>query len=433
METLLARIHRRRASSMKKLLTEVGAAAAALFLCTQLASADTLPVYDMSEWQGQKTEQQFKNVKSEVSGLIIRQQYGSNYIDKYASYNTSMADKVSVPYGQYAYARFISADDARQEAKDFYNRSDKNTKFYVLDFEENTVKYGTTQAAVQAWLDEMKSLTNKHVVFYSYRGFANQYVGQTLINKFDAYWLAAYQGAWPNPRNYDMWQNKDNQSSVAFATSLDSSLVDTNRKSVSWWFGSEAKTQNKKLNNDSRKQGFDIGQTVILKQSATKWYQPRVNIASYAKGQTYMIHDTQDLVLSKSNQAVLLYKGNVPMGWALAQDVQLTSSDVASQTTGTYTVKSGDSWWAIANRYGISMYTLTSMNGKSIYSTIYPGQVLKVSGSAATSSKVYYTVRKGDTVSGIASRYGVSISQIEYLSGLKNVNLIYVGETLRVK
>lgn len=419
---------------MKKLLTGVGAAAAALFLCVQLAAADTLPVYDMSEWQGQKTEQQFRNVKSEVSGLIIRQQYGSNYIDKYASYNTNMADKVGIPYGQYAYARFVSAADARQEAKDFYNRSDKNAKFYVLDFEENTVKYGTTQAAVQAWLDEMKSLTNKHIVFYSYRGFADQYVGQTLINKFDAYWLAAYQGAWPNPRNYDLWQNKDNQSSVAFATSLDSSLVDTNRKSVSWWFGSEAKSQNKKLNSDIRKQGFDVGQAVTLKQSATKWYQPRVGIASYAKGQAYTIHDTQDLVLSKSNQAVLLYKGNVPMGWALAQDVQLTSSNVSSQTVAnTYTVKSGDSWWAIANRYGISMYTLASLNGKSIYNTIYPGQVLKVSGSAATSSKVYYTVRKGDTVSKIASQYGVSVNQVRDLSSLKNVNLIYAGQSLRVK
>jgi LysM repeat protein len=191
--------------------------------------------------------------------------------------------------------------------------------------------------------------------------------------------------------------------------------------------------QNKKLNNDSRKQGFNVGQNVVLKQSATKWYQPRVGIASYAKGKIYTIKDTQDLVLSKSNQAVLLYKGSTPMGWALAQDVQLTNSNVSSQTTETYTVRYGDSWWAIANRYGINMYTLASLNGKSIYSTIYPGQVLKVSGSAATSSKIYYVVKKGDTVSGIASQYGVSVSQIESLTGLKNINLIYVGQSLRIK
>lgn len=46
---------------------------------------------------------------------------------------------------------------------------------------------------------------------------------------------------------------------------------------------------------------------------------------------------------------------------------------------GTYTVRAGDSWWSIANRYGLSMYTLASINGKSISSVIYPGQVLRLS------------------------------------------------------
>ncbi len=43
-----------------------------------------------------------------------------------------------------------------------------------------------------------------------------------------------------------------------------------------------------------------------------------------------------------------------------------------------YTVKSGDSWWTIAQRNGLSMTTLASQNGKSIYTTIYPGQRLVV-------------------------------------------------------
>ena len=43
-----------------------------------------------------------------------------------------------------------------------------------------------------------------------------------------------------------------------------------------------------------------------------------------------------------------------------------------------YTVKSGDSWWTIAQRNGLSMTTLASQNGKSIYTTIYPGQLLVV-------------------------------------------------------
>ncbi|KZU55089.1 GH25 family lysozyme [Lactiplantibacillus plantarum] len=43
-----------------------------------------------------------------------------------------------------------------------------------------------------------------------------------------------------------------------------------------------------------------------------------------------------------------------------------------------YTVKSGDSWWSIAQRNGLAMTTLASQNGKTIYTTIYPGQRLVV-------------------------------------------------------
>ncbi|QHS03597.1 GH25 family lysozyme [Pediococcus acidilactici] len=43
-----------------------------------------------------------------------------------------------------------------------------------------------------------------------------------------------------------------------------------------------------------------------------------------------------------------------------------------------YTVRYGDSWWTIAQRNGLSMTTLASQNGKTIYTTIYPGQRLVV-------------------------------------------------------
>ncbi|AUV72528.1 hypothetical protein C1940_08625 [Lactiplantibacillus plantarum subsp. plantarum] len=43
-----------------------------------------------------------------------------------------------------------------------------------------------------------------------------------------------------------------------------------------------------------------------------------------------------------------------------------------------YTVRYGDSWWAIAQRNGIGVYTLASRNGKSIYSAIYPGNQLQI-------------------------------------------------------
>ncbi|MCF1424497.1 LysM peptidoglycan-binding domain-containing protein [Lactiplantibacillus plantarum] len=43
-----------------------------------------------------------------------------------------------------------------------------------------------------------------------------------------------------------------------------------------------------------------------------------------------------------------------------------------------YTVKYGDSWWAIAQRNGLNVYTLATQNGKTIYSMIHPGNKLLI-------------------------------------------------------
>ena len=48
------------------------------------------------------------------------------------------------------------------------------------------------------------------------------------------------------------------------------------------------------------------------------------------------------------------------------------------QDTHNYTVKSGDSWWSIANKYGMDMTALATLNGKTISAVIHPGDVLRV-------------------------------------------------------
>lgn len=59
----------------------------------------------------------------------------------------------------------------------------------------------------------------------------------------------------------------------------------------------------------------------------------------------------------------------------------------AQSNTSTYTVRYGDSWWAIANRYGMNMYDLARINGRSINSVIYPGQVLKLRANTQTAQQ----------------------------------------------
>lgn len=59
-----------------------------------------------------------------------------------------------------------------------------------------------------------------------------------------------------------------------------------------------------------------------------------------------------------------------------------------SNQAATYTVKPGDSWWAIANRHGMNMYSLAQINGRSINSVIHPGDVLKLTAGNTTSHSV---------------------------------------------
>ena len=56
-----------------------------------------------------------------------------------------------------------------------------------------------------------------------------------------------------------------------------------------------------------------------------------------------------------------------------------------------------------------------------------------VNGKSGASSAQYYTVQSGDTLSGIAAKYGTSYQKVAQLNGISNPNVIYVGQRLRVK
>lgn len=103
--------------------------------------------------------------------------------------------------------------------------------------------------------------------------------------------------------------------------------------------------------------------------------------------------------------------------------------------TQTYTVRSGDTLSGIASMYGTSWQVLAQINNLSDPNLIYPGQVLKINGTAnkVQSGSGTYTVQPGDTLSGIAAKYGTSWQTLQRLNGIANPNLIYPGQTIRVK
>lgn len=113
-----------------------------------------------------------------------------------------------------------------------------------------------------------------------------------------------------------------------------------------------------------------------------------------------------------------------------------TSTGTANNGAQTYTVKSGDTLSAIAAKYGTTYQYLAQINGIANPNLIYPGQVLKVTGTASapqTSTSVVYTVKSGDTLSGIAAKYGTTYQHLASINGISNPNLIYPGQKIKIK
>lgn len=91
--------------------------------------------------------------------------------------------------------------------------------------------------------------------------------------------------------------------------------------------------------------------------------------------------------------------------------------------TNYYVVKKGDSLWSIANKYGITVNKLKELNNLSS-NMITVGQKLLIKDTSSSEDVgVYYTVKAGDTLYGIANKYGLSVDELKKINNLKSNNL----------
>ncbi|MFZ1710948.1 MAG: LysM peptidoglycan-binding domain-containing protein [Anaerolineae bacterium] len=111
----------------------------------------------------------------------------------------------------------------------------------------------------------------------------------------------------------------------------------------------------------------------------------------------------------------------------------------AGTTTGVYVVQPGDSLGAIAARYNTTVANLMALNGITNASRIIVGQRLRVNGSApaaggsaTTAGARVHVVARGDSLSAIAARYGITVSAVMAANGIRSANLIIVGQRLRI-
>jgi len=131
--------------------------------------------------------------------------------------------------------------------------------------------------------------------------------------------------------------------------------------------------------------------------------------------------------------------------WIPLSDAPATPTPTVVPTLGPtfeYIVQQGDSLTIIATRFGTTWQVLAQINGLNVTSVIYPGQRLLVPGSitptpapTATPSGpevVWYVVQPGDTLSVIASRFGITWQELAAANALNASSVIYPGQRLRI-
>lgn len=109
------------------------------------------------------------------------------------------------------------------------------------------------------------------------------------------------------------------------------------------------------------------------------------------------------------------------------------SSDTPNCTNNiTYIVQSGDTLSQIALDYNTTVAEIAYANNIKNVNLIYTGQTLHIPVSSCDMSHTLYVVKRGDTLWGISRRFGVSIAKIVMLNRIANPNLIYPGNILRL-
>ena len=126
------------------------------------------------------------------------------------------------------------------------------------------------------------------------------------------------------------------------------------------------------------------------------------------------------------------------------ESAQTPETNVTVSNTGYYTVKGGDTLSRIAGQFNTTVNNLASLNDIHNVNRIYVGQRLlvrqptteqqqtqtKQPETNTTTNSNTYTVKSGDTLSGIAGKFNTTYTQLAQLNHISNPNVIRVGQVL---
>ena len=353
---------------------------------------------DVSRYQGNIDWNQVKN--SGISFAMLRGGYGQNNIDPYFHQNASACQKLGIPFGIYWFSYAYNTQMAAQEAEYCTALAKQYQITWPLAYD---LEYDTIRYAAQNGVTINKNLATDMVIAFCSKIKASGYIPMYYSNldyyrrMFDTgrlpydLWFAQYASE-PSITGMSMWQYTSTGKVPGISGDCDKnySYKDYGKPSPSP--GPSAPVEYTVLPGDT------------LSEIALRFGTTVSRIAQ----------------LNGITDPNKIYPGQV---------LRLTGSVFPVPTT--YTVKSGDTLSQIAARFGTTYLILAQLNGISDPDTIYPGQQLKLP-SGSQSGGQYYTIRPGDTLSGIAAHYGTTVSRLQSLNNISDPNKIYAGTRIRI-
>lgn len=367
---------------------------------------------DVSAYQGYIDYERVRNAGIEV--VYIKSSEGTTLEDPYfrTNYNNAKANGLKV--GFYHFIRARNEEEARREAE-FFARVISGTNpdcRLAMDFEVfGDLSVEEINRISFAFLQKIQEITQKECVIYSDAYNARNTFSRELAEKYPL-WIAEYGVETPvNNGKWEYW--------VGFQYT-DAGRVD----------GIEGNVDRDKFTDGILLTGGEIPNP----EPNPNPDDPNGNIYYIVKPGDTLSHialwyntTIEELVkLNNIQNPNLIYVGQ--------RILILTSDEPNKEKEITYTVRYGDSLWKIANRYGVSVNSLVTLNNMQNPNLIYPGQQIKVklSSNNNQANTLYYRVRRGDSLWRIARRYRTTVSNLVRLNNIKNPNLIYIGQILRI-
>ncbi|MCD4850140.1 LysM peptidoglycan-binding domain-containing protein [Arthrobacter sp. AK01] len=185
--------------------------------------------------------------------------------------------------------------------------------------------------------------------------------------------------------------------------------------------------------------------------AATTAALPAVVLSSLALAQPSMASQAPQprkvpATLAAAMKAQAVTTGTVIPAQAVAATLPSALRPMAPSVPDTYTIVRGDTISAIARRFNLDTNAVLQLNKLSATTLIYPGQSIKLTGTAtatpaqpsapaapsAPSNATVYTVVSGDTLGAIAAKHGVPLSSIFSWNNLNGSSIIYPGQKIKV-